>query len=108
MKFLKLASLFLTVAAITVGIMQLTNMQQSQQSIDINLSQPGPAPPPQYQYLQVSPGSPFYFTLPSGWPGDYYTCPQFYFYFEPGVQFYRPGVSVFLGHGWWHTPGCGL
>jgi hypothetical protein len=72
------------------------------------LQQPGPPPPPQDRYLQVMPNSPDYYPLPPGHPPEYYTLPQLYFYYEPCYPYFRPGISIFIGSGWWFTPGCGL
>lgn len=107
--WLKLISIFLTVGVIVVGILQFTKTTTNTARIDINLTQPGPAPPPQFEYLQVDPGSPEFMPLPPGvYPPDYYRCPQFFFYYEPHSYFYRPGISIFIGCGWWYTPGVGM
>lgn len=102
MKYLSIISTLLTLIGITIGVIQLTK------NTDIVLHQPGPPPPPQYEYLKILPGVPNYIILPPGYPQEYYNCPQFYFYYEPCAIFYKPGISVFIGFGWWFTPGCGL
>jgi hypothetical protein len=110
MNFLKVISVLLMAIAVTIGVIQIVQINHvapNQQNIDIHLTQPGPPPPPQFDYLQCSPGSPLYFRFAAGWPPEYYTCPQFFFYYEPGIAFYRPGFSIFLGSGWWYTPGVG-
>ncbi len=106
--WLKLVSIFLTVGVIVVGILQFTKTTTNTARIDINLVQPGPAPPPQFQYIEIVPTSPEYYPLPLGYPPEYYRCPQLYFYYEPHNYFYRPGISIFIGCGWWYTPGVGL
>lgn len=106
--WLKVISIFLTVGVIIVGILQFTKTTSNTARIDINLTQPGPAPPAQFQYIEIAPASPEYYPLPLGYPPEYYHCPQMYFYYEPHNHFYRPGISVFIGSGWWYTPGVGL
>jgi hypothetical protein len=106
--WLKVISIFLTLGVIVIGILQFTKNTTNTAKIDINLTQPGPAPPQQFQYIEVVPTSPEYYPLPLGYPPEYYRCPQLYFYYEPHAYFYRPGISIFIGCGWWYNPGVGL
>ena len=56
------------------------------------------------EYLQANPGSENYQTLPEDCPVIYQEMPQYYFYTAP--PYYVPGVSIWLGSGFWYTPGC--
>lgn len=69
---------------------------------------PAGAAPAQDSYFQALPQAPEYYALPPGYPPEYYHAPQLYFYHEPCAPYFRPGVSIFIGAGWWYTPGCGM